>query len=109
VSRPRPASRPDRLAPSLAYVRDTDTPVVLADVVDALELVTDVAEARRDPELARLARHVHALAASLRTQFVSDLTGPHAPAETDAVDRSKAPRGEAPERRDSGARMRVAR
>jgi len=68
--------------PSLAYVRDVDTPVVLGDVVDALEVVTQLAESRDDDELARAARHVHALVVSLRSQFVEELTGATAPSET---------------------------
>jgi hypothetical protein len=79
VTRPLAATR--SVDPTLAYVRDVDTPVVLADVVASLERLTELADDHDDPELANAARHVHALAVTLRAQFVSDLIGERAPAE----------------------------
>jgi hypothetical protein len=82
VTRRRSASERPSVDAALSYLRDVDTPVVLADVVDALELVTRLAEASGHEDLARAARHTQALAASLRAQFVSDLVGAKAPSET---------------------------
>jgi len=82
VSRRRAAARSVDLA--LAYVRDADTPVVLADVVDSLERLTELADDHDDPELANAARRVHALAVTLRAQFVSELIGDRSPSDTAA-------------------------
>ena len=88
----RPAASTHEPDPSLAYVRDADTPVVLRDVVEALERVTVLAETRRDGELARAARHARALAAALRAQFVTELVGATPPSETAiALDRERGP------------------
>ena len=70
--------------PALAYVRDVDTPVVLADVVRSLERLTALADDRDDAEFASAARRVHALAVTLRAQFVSELIGDRSPSETAA-------------------------
>ena len=82
MTRPRHASGPRSLDPTLAYVRDVDTPVVLADVVESLERLTEIADGHDHPELANAARHVHALAVTLRSQFVSDVVGGGSPSQT---------------------------
>ena len=91
MSRARPAARASDQDPALSYVRDTDTPVALTDVVEALERLTQLAEVRDDGALADAARHVHALVTALRAQFISDLTGARPPYES-AVDRARPPR-----------------
>jgi hypothetical protein len=84
VSRPRRRPGPRSVDPALAYVRDVDTPVVLADVVRSLERLTALADDRDDAELANAARRVHALAVTLRAQFVSELIGDRSPSDTAA-------------------------